>query len=132
MQKSPHETTVNIISEGTRLEGNILFDDISRVHGTLVGDVKAKDGSTLVLGETSVVEGNIHADVLLIDGYVRGDVTAKTRIVVSRTGRILGNIKTPSLTVEFGAYFEGSCAMDRPERTERPQPLTADLSPKPA
>lgn len=133
MTKSPHETTVNIISEGTRLEGKILFDDISRVHGVLVGDIRAKEGSTLVLGETSVVEGNIDADTLLIDGYVQGDVTARTRVVVSRTGRVLGNIKTPSLTVEFGAYFEGACAMNKavhPEKTEG-QSFTSDLAPKP-
>jgi cytoskeletal protein CcmA (bactofilin family) len=130
MTKSPHETTVNIISEGTRLEGKILFDDVSRVHGILIGDIQAKEGSTLVLGETSVVEGNIDADILLIDGYVRGDVSARTRIVVSRTGRVLGNIKTPSLTVEFGAYFEGSCAMDKTEKTARAEKpsITSDLS----
>lgn len=124
--KSPHETTINIVSEGTRIEGQILFDHVSRVHGVLVGDVKAKEGSTLILGETAVVEGNIAADTLFVDGYVRGDVSAKTRIVVSRTGRILGNIKTPSLTLEFGSYFEGSCAMKKSaQTTSNPVPAPA-------
>ena len=106
-----HETTINIIAEGTRVEGEIVFDHICRVPGTLVGKVRAKKGSTLILSETAVVEGNIEADILVIDGYVSGDVSAKTRVVISRTGRILGNINTPSLTLEFGSYFEGKCSM---------------------
>mgnify|MGYP001591582318 CR=1 FL=1 len=106
------ETHINLIAEGTSIQGDVEFDHVSRVHGTLSGDVDAKDGSTLILGETSVVEGNIRADTLLIDGYVKGDIEAKTKVTISRTGRVIGNVKTPTLSVEFGAYFEGKCVMD--------------------
>lgn len=119
------ETGVNIVSEGTRLEGKIHFDSISRVHGTLVGEVHGAPGSRLILGETSVVEGNITADTVMVDGYVRGDIAAATRVVVSGTGRVVGNIRTPSLTVDFGAYFEGKCSMDE-------VPLTSGHALKPA
>ncbi len=109
---SLHEMTINIIAEGTRVEGQVLFDHISRVHGVLIGEVRAKPGSTLILNETAIVEGNIEADTLMIDGYVHGDILAKSRVIISRTGRVVGNIKTPSLRLEFGAYFEGRCAME--------------------
>jgi cytoskeletal protein CcmA (bactofilin family) len=107
-----NESTINIVAEGTRLEGKIVFDQGSRVHGVLVGDVHAKKGSTLILAETSVVEGNIVADTLMIDGFVRGDIEATTKVVISGTGRVMGNIKTPSLSVDFGAHFEGRCEME--------------------
>lgn len=107
-----HETAINMVAEGTRIEGQVTFDHVSRVHGVLVGEVRAKDGSTLILSETAVVEGNIEADTLMVDGYVHGDIAAKAKVVISRTGRVVGNIKTPSLTLEFGAYFEGRCAME--------------------
>ena len=106
------ETAVNMISENTRIEGQVIFDQISRVHGVLIGEVRAKDGSTLILSETAVVEGNIEADTLIIDGYIHGNVFAKSRVVISRTGRIVGNVKTRSLVLEFGAYFEGRCSME--------------------
>jgi len=106
------ESTLSIIAEGTRVEGKITLEKVTRVHGTLVGEVHAVPGSTLILGETSVVEGNIHADTLMVDGFVRGDIVAKSKVVISGTGRVVGNIKTPSLTVDFGAYFEGKCAME--------------------
>lgn len=111
----PFETHSNIVAEGTRIEGKVTFENITRVHGVLVGEVHAASGSTLILAETSVVEGNIDADTLMIDGFVKGDIHARTRVVVSATGRVVGNIRTPSLTVDFGAYFEGQCSMGQSE-----------------
>jgi cytoskeletal protein CcmA (bactofilin family) len=107
------ETSINIIAEGTRLEGKIQFDHLTRVHGNLVGEVHSAAGSTLILSETSLVEGDIHADTVMIDGFVQGDVYAKTRVLISRTGRVVGNVKTKSLKLEFGAYFEGSCSTEQ-------------------
>jgi cytoskeletal protein CcmA (bactofilin family) len=111
------ESTINVVAEGTRIEGKVTFDHISRVHGTLIGEVHAKDGSTLILSESSMVEGDISADILLVDGYIHGDVTAKTQVIISRTGRVVGNIHTKSLKLEFGGYFEGRCAMESPALT---------------
>jgi cytoskeletal protein CcmA (bactofilin family) len=115
------ESAINIVAEGTRLEGKIDFDKISRVHGTLIGEIRAHPGSTLILSESAVVEGNIEADVLFIDGYVRGEIIAKTRTVISGTGRVVGSIKTPSLSVDFGAYFEGKCTMEKEQITASPE-----------
>ena len=106
------EIRLNIISENSRLEGKISLDQTSRVFGNLVGDVSAPAGSLLILCDTSVVEGNIQADSVFVDGYVKGDITAMTRILVSSTGRIIGNIKTPSLKMDFGAYFEGKAVVE--------------------
>ncbi|MDR3607995.1 MAG: polymer-forming cytoskeletal protein [Oligoflexia bacterium] len=106
------ESAINVIAEETRIEGKIVFDQISRVHGVLVGEVKAKNGSTLILAETAMVEGSIDADRLIIDGYVKGDIVAHGKVTISRTGRVVGNIHAPSLELEFGSYFEGKCAME--------------------
>jgi cytoskeletal protein CcmA (bactofilin family) len=111
--KNLNETSVNIVSEGTRIEGKVVFENVTRFHGTLSGEIHAREGSTLILAESSVVEGDVFADTLLIDGFVQGNVSARTRVVVSGTGRVVGNIQTPSLKLEFGAYFEGSCNMER-------------------
>jgi cytoskeletal protein CcmA (bactofilin family) len=123
------ESDINIVAEGTRIEGKVSFDRITRVFGTLSGDVHAKPGSELILGETGVIEGNVDADTILIDGFVRGDIVARTRVLVSRTGRVVGNVRTPSLVMEFGAYFEGRCLMETAEET-RPL-VTSALSPQP-
>lgn len=117
MSQSPiYEGAINVVSEGTVLQGKLIFDQTSRVYGTLLGEVVAKPGSTLILSETSVVEGSIQADTLFIDGYVKGDIQATRRVSVSGTGRVIGNIRTPRLVVEFGAYFEGRTEMENVAR----------------
>jgi cytoskeletal protein CcmA (bactofilin family) len=106
------ETAITIISENTKIQGHMVFRNLTRVHGILLGEIQAEPGSTLIFSETAVVEGTIEADTLLIDGYVNGTIFAKKRIVISPTGRVLGKLQTPSLLLEFGAHFEGTCLMD--------------------
>jgi len=106
------ESAINIVSEGSEIRGDITFDQITRVHGVLKGEISTKDGSTLILSENSMVEGNIYADTLWVDGFVRGNITARTLVVVSCTGRVIGNIRAKNLQLEFGAYFEGRCSTE--------------------
>ncbi len=110
---TPIETQMNLISEGSKIEGEITFDQTTRVEGILRGTISSKPGSLLILAETSLVEGIVQADTLIIDGFIQGEVHAKNRVVISKTGRVIGSIQTPSLTVEFGAYFEGQCRMQQ-------------------
>lgn len=107
-----NETAINIISEGTRLEGKIFFEEICRVFGVLVGEVHAREGSTLILGETCVIEGDIYADTLIIDGYVKGNIVSRGKVLISPSGRVVGTIQTPTLKLEPGSYFEGRCIME--------------------
>ncbi len=117
------ESSLNLIAEGSRLEGKIRLAQITRVHGALVGEVEAPTGSTLIIAETGWVEGNIQADTVLIDGFVRGDISARTKVTISGTGRVLGNIRAPKVALEFGSHFEGSC------RTEAPTSSSATPNP---
>lgn len=109
------EITTNLIAEGTRIQGKVQLEHISRINGLIEGEVHAQEGSTVTLGETGVIEGSIFADTLLVDGFIRGEVHAKTKVIVNPSGRVIGTIETPSLRIEFGAHFEGKCIMDKLE-----------------
>ena len=106
------EQAVTWIAPEIRIEGKIYFDQVARVHGQIRGQIEAAPGSTLILTETAYVEGDIQADTLFIDGFVRGDIVARTKVVISGTGRVLGNIESPSVSIDFGAHFEGQCKME--------------------
>lgn len=120
---SIRETSVNVLAAGSEVVGTIKLCDTSRVHGVVRGDVQALDGSLVVLAESALVEGNLQVDRVIIDGFVRGNVHAKTQAIVSRTGRVLGDIRSPSIVIEHGAHFEGQCWMAA--LTSSPQPKTA-------
>lgn len=118
MNKNISESSINLIAEETRIEGKITFDQVTRVHGTLIGEVIAKPESTLILSQTGVVEGTIQADTLIVDGFVRGDITATSKVTLSSAGRVIGNIKTPALVIDYGAYFEGNSLMEAGPKTQ--------------
>ena len=44
-----------------------------------------------------------------------GDVTARRQVVLHKTARLEGDVKTPSLVMEEGAILNGAVVMQRPE-----------------
>lgn len=99
------------LGEGTSFKGILTFEGTVRIDGRLEGEIFTKD--TLVIGEGAQVTAAIHAGVVVIGGTVRGDITAERKIEIHPTGRLYGNICTPSLVIEEGVIFEGSCTMGR-------------------
>jgi cytoskeletal protein CcmA (bactofilin family) len=59
----------------------------------------------------------------VISGVVRGNINSTGRVEVHRPGKLFGNIKTPSLLIEEGVMFEGSCSMTQEE--SKVSPLSA-------
>ena len=80
------ETEISIIGPEVKLEGELELSGTIRVYGTLKGTVNAREGSTLILMESSVVEGKIHADEVRIAGFVKGAVVAKKRATIETSG----------------------------------------------
>jgi cytoskeletal protein CcmA (bactofilin family) len=81
-----------------------------RVDGHLSGQVKS-EGGTLIIGNNGQVDADIEVAVATIHGTVNGDIVASQRLELGRAAKVNGNIQTPSLVIEQGAVFEGSCRM---------------------
>jgi cytoskeletal protein CcmA (bactofilin family) len=81
-----------------------------RIDGHFSGRVTSPTG-TLIVGSGGQVDANIEVAVAQIQGSVNGDIIASQRIELGRAGKLNGNIQTPSLVIEQGGVFEGSCKM---------------------
>jgi cytoskeletal protein CcmA (bactofilin family) len=101
------ESEITLLSQGSLIKGDVTFDRMTRMHGRIEGRVKGLAGSVLVVGETASVHGEIEGDEVIIDGFVHGDVEAKTKVTISESGRLIGNVRAPKFEVKFGAHFEG-------------------------
>lgn len=101
------------LGEGTSFKGTLTFEGTVRIDGRLEGEIFTKD--TLVVGEGAQVSAAIHAGMVVISGTVRGNIVAERKIEIHASGRLYGNISTPSLVIEEGVVFEGSCTMGRRE-----------------
>ncbi|MCM0607041.1 MAG: polymer-forming cytoskeletal protein [Xanthomonadaceae bacterium] len=115
------EHSLNIIAENTEIEGKLTIDSVTRFHGKFKGEIHAKNSSMLILAATSVVEGKVFADKIIIDGFVRGEVIAQTKITVTSQGRVSGKIQAPQVEVEIGAWIDGSFISS-------PKPLATSVS----
>lgn len=101
------ESGVTLLSQGSLIKGELTFDQMTRLHGRIEGKVVGLEGSVIVVGETASVHGEIDGDEVIIDGFVHGDVSGRTKVTVSESGRLIGNVKSPKFEVRFGAHFEG-------------------------
>ena len=99
------------LGRDTEFEGKLSFNGAVRIDGRFRGEISS-DG-TLIVGETAVIESDIHASHLIISGEARGNIFAQSRIEIHAPGKVFGNIETPVLTVDEGVIFEGNCRMVR-------------------
>lgn len=98
------------VGNGTTLTGEANFKGMLRVDGHLSGQVRS-EGGTLIVGNNGQVDADIEVAIATIHGAVNGDITASQRLELGRAAKVKGNITTPSLIIEQGAVFEGSCRM---------------------
>lgn len=103
-------TLSGFIGSGTVMTGESSFKSMLRVDGRFSGRISSGTG-TLIVGAGGQVDANIEVDVCTIHGVVNGDIIAGQRIELGRAAKLNGNIQAPSLVIEQGAVFEGSCKM---------------------
>ncbi|MCK4889523.1 MAG: polymer-forming cytoskeletal protein [Candidatus Aminicenantes bacterium] len=111
MQKNEIIGKVNgFIDRDTEMTGDIKFSDSFRIDGTFKG--KILSGNTLIVGEGGMVEADVDVANISINGVVKGTLKASERVEIYSLGRVTGEIITPKLIVEEGAFFQGSCQME--------------------
>jgi cytoskeletal protein CcmA (bactofilin family) len=103
-------TLSGYVGNGTSLTGEASFRGMLRIDGHLTGRIVSQDG-TLLVGTNGQVDADIEVAVATINGTVNGDIIATERLEMGRAAHVKGNIQTPSLMIEQGAIFEGSCRM---------------------
>lgn len=102
-------SSINLIGQGTSIEGNINANGDIRVDGHVSGNIISK--SKVVIGTTGTVSGTIHCQNADISGKQKGDVFIAEILFLKATSSLVGDIETSKLVVESGAIFTGNCSM---------------------
>ena len=99
----------SLIAQGSRIEGNLRFTEGLRIDGEVVGNTSAspEQPSILVISEAAVVEGEIRADHVIINGTVHGPVHAKELLELQPKARIEGDVYYKALEMHQGAMITG-------------------------
>lgn len=116
-----------LLGPGTQFEGKLHFEGRVRIDGVFKGEVRSDD--TLIIGEGADVHAEIDvATVIIRGGTVHGNVRAKQSLEIHAPGRLIGNIHSPSIFIERGVEFQGSCRMDAIESTAKATPATTAVA----
>jgi cytoskeletal protein CcmA (bactofilin family) len=114
------QPATTLLGKGSEFEGKLSFEGTVRVDGKLTGEIFTDD--VLIVGEGAEVNAEVTVGSIVIQGIVRGNITAKRSVEIHSPGRVKGNINTPSLFIEKGVVFDGQCQMDASGAAEVPPP----------
>jgi cytoskeletal protein CcmA (bactofilin family) len=111
-----------------RLIGQLHIDGDVRLGGTVEGEIHAT-GDVDVDDEAKVNASLAGGDVS-IRGHVSGPVTARKKLVVARSGSLIGDVRVARLVIQDGASFSGNVSMG-PQAAAAAAPLEPVAAPKP-
>ena len=123
-QQVPATEITALLGRGTQFEGKLHFEGRVRIDGIFKGEILSDD--TLVIGDGAEVHAEIEvATVIVRGGIVHGNIRAKTAIEIHAPGKMVGNLHSPSLFIDRGVEFQGSCRMDAVEERSASRPAPA-------
>ncbi len=108
-RKAKKDAVAGFLGSQTEFIGKLSFSGVVHLDGRFEGEIISR--GTLVVGSDSVVNAHVRSNVLKISGEVYGDLAASEKIELYAPAKVFGSIRTPSLVVEEGALFEGTCSM---------------------
>ena len=94
----------SIISQGTRIKGDIVSECNLHIDGSLEGSIIAK--SNVVIGKSGNVNGSINAEHLVVSGKLMGNCECSI-VEILPQGRIEGEVRARELIIEKTAEFVG-------------------------
>lgn len=100
---------IAFVGEGVEFKGVISYQGTVRIDGQLEGEIHTN--GVLLVGQGAVISAKVEASTIICQGRISGDIVAKEKIQLLAPGILDGSVKTPSLSMEEGVMFNGSCEM---------------------
>jgi cytoskeletal protein CcmA (bactofilin family) len=95
-------------------QGQIVAGEDLLIEGRFDGTINLKD-HCLTVGPDGQVKAEIHARQVIIQGSVVGNIEAREKVEIRRSGNLVGDLVASTVAIEDGAYFKGSIDISRNE-----------------
>lgn len=105
-----HETE-KILDVDASMQGTLVFKDSVnlKINGRFEGVLNTK--GNLMIGEEAVVNADITGESIIVAGTVTGNITALKELKLIAPARVIGDVRTPLLSIAEGAIFDGNSKM---------------------
>ena len=100
------------IGKSVTFAGELTSDEDLSFEGTLKGHIHLHDAS-LTISEGATVEADIRARQVLVQGTVKGSISARQRIELTPTAKVNGSLTADRVVIAEGARFNGGVDMGR-------------------
>lgn len=109
-----------LISRGSEIVGDLHFSGELQVEGTIRGNVVAKEGTDakVILADKGVVEGEIRAPSVVINGQIVGNVFSTKHVELAAKAVVEGNVHYQLIEVVKGAQVNGSLVFAQAEKAK--------------
>lgn len=99
-----------LISRATRVNGDLHFTGELQIEGKVTGNIFADDekDAKLVIADTGLVEGEIRAPVVIVNGKVVGNIHSSKHLELAAKGNVTGTVHYNSIEMVKGAQLNGS------------------------
>ncbi len=114
VKEHSHELNA-FLGEEIEYHGLLNFVGTVRIDGVFHGEIQSE--GILILGEKALVHGQISVRSLLSNGKIVGKISATKKVVMQKKSLFEGEMSTPALVVEEGAFLAGDIIMDSSANT---------------
>jgi cytoskeletal protein CcmA (bactofilin family) len=97
------------VTESLSITGRLLSQESLHISGEVVGTLELPNGR-LTVGPNGNIRAVVSAKEIEIFGLIEGDVKAD-RVIVRKNATLIGDVCTPALIIENGAWFYGRSTM---------------------
>lgn len=91
-----------------------------RIHGAVVADEEG--GAVLTISENGLIEGEVRAPHVIVNGQLRGDLYASERVELAPNARVNGNIYYKVVEMAAGAMITGRLIHGEAPQKQLPKP----------
>ena len=111
MERGKATGSTSLLSRKVKIEGEIQGNEDLHVEGHFKGSIKIT--GDIFIGPTGIVEADIEADNIIVQGQISGNVLARKQLQLQSSGRLLGDCSALTIDIKEGALFEGRSKMIR-------------------
>ena len=98
---------IAVVGKGMIIKGQIRSAEHMHIAGEIDGSLYLA-GCDLTVTADSKVRADVTAREVEISGSIQGNVDASRKITVRKGGKLIGDLHTPGIVIEDGAYFKGN------------------------
>jgi cytoskeletal protein CcmA (bactofilin family) len=111
---TPYNEPSTYIGKSLLIMGEVSGSEPIHIEGRVEG-VISLPGSHISIGRDGMVLSTVQAGEVVVRGTLRGKLTASDRVEIHSGGSLIGDVAAARISIEDGAYFQGSIDMRRPD-----------------